>query len=69
MPTQKEMDSLVNDSMAMVEFSGYGDEYYQEYMNRVRQMQEAFRQNDARALVQKAQEVNQLQKDCHKRYK
>ncbi len=69
LPTQKEMDSFVNDSMAMVEFPGYGDEYYQEYMDRVRQMQEAFRQNDARELVQKSQEVNQLQKDCHKRYK
>ena len=69
LPTQKEMDSFVNDSRAMVEFPGYGDEYYQEYMNMVQQMQEAFRQNDARELMYKAQEVNQLQKDCHKRYK
>ena len=69
LPTQKEMDSFINDSQAMVEFPGYGDEYYQEYMNRVWEMQEAFRQNDARELMYKAQEMNQLQKDCHKRYK
>ncbi|WP_291320361.1 GAK system XXXCH domain-containing protein [Desulfonatronospira sp.] len=69
LPTQKEIDSFIIDSKAMVEFPGYGDEYYQEYMDRVLKMQEAFQRNDALDLMHKAQEVNQLQKDCHKQYK
>ena len=69
LPPEKEIQSFVRDSEAMVQFPGYGDEYYNQYLEKVREMHQAHQNQDIHSLLQTIQDLNQLQMNCHKRHK
>ncbi|WP_291323655.1 GAK system XXXCH domain-containing protein [Desulfonatronospira sp.] len=69
LPPEKDLISFIQDSETMVQYPGYGDDFYLKFKDKVREMHESFEQNDSRNFFQKCLEVNQIQKDCHRQYK
>ncbi len=60
---------FVRDCRLMAGFSGYGDEYYPQFLQEVQDMEEAFSQDDLQNLKQAVNRISQYVKGCHSRHK
>lgn len=69
MPQQATVDLFVEDSHTMISFSGYGDEFYNKYMEAVHALEEAFKQQDVAAVSAAIEELSAQKTACHARYK
>jgi XXXCH domain-containing protein len=69
LPAPDLMRAFVADSDLMVRYPGKGDEYYEEYAARVRDLDAAFAAGDVSGAGSAAAEVDRLYKACHDRYK
>ncbi|MFV0421000.1 GAK system XXXCH domain-containing protein [Oleidesulfovibrio sp.] len=69
MPQQATVDLFVEDSHTMISFSGYGDEFYNDYMDAVHSLEAACKQGDTATASAAVEELNRQKSACHARYK
>ena len=69
LPTEEKMRIFVRDCRLMVGYSGYGDEYYPQFLQEVQDMEEAFNHENLHDLKQAVTRISQSMKDCHSRHK
>lgn len=68
LPPQEAMDSFLSDSALMVTFSGYGDEYYDEYTRTCDELKAAHDAEDMDGLKTAAIELAKQKGRCHAKY-
>ncbi len=69
MPDSEIFESFVLDCRAMTGYSGYGDEYYADFLKEIQSMEQAFSKQDMPLTKESAARINHFMKDCHDRYK
>ncbi|WP_415719694.1 GAK system XXXCH domain-containing protein [Maridesulfovibrio sp.] len=63
------VEEFMADSQLMVSYEGYGDEYYDEYMEACEKFQQACTDSDVEAAHKACDEINSITAHCHSRYK
>lgn len=69
MPEAEVVRSFLDDSVLMVSYPGYGDEYYDAYSETCRRFQSAFEEKDWSGLKTAFEDLKRMKSDCHDRYK
>ena len=69
LPDAAVVEAFLADSKLMIAYSGYGDEFYDEYDTLCLGFREAFERGDLTACKTAAQELNRIKKECHDRHK
>ena len=69
LPEGATADRFIQDSRVMCTYPGKGDPYYQEYLAAVERFAQAISAMDTTALATTVNELEQLKKECHDRYK
>lgn len=69
MPPEQAVHAFITESDLMVQYPGYGDEYYAAYTQAVQQFEAAWAARDIAALHTCVDTLNHLKTDCHQRYK
>lgn len=69
LPNGAAVTSFMEDSRLMIDYPGYGDEYYQEYDQACLRFQEACDRQDIETCKVACQELDRLKKACHDKYK
>lgn len=69
LPEQPVVQSFVRDSLIMVSFPGYGDEYYEAYVQACNRFLAGFENKNFAAVRDSLNEIGKLKNDCHDRYK
>jgi len=60
---------FLEDSRQMVNFPGYGDEFYDDYLAICQRLEAAVQAGDRQAMHDAYQELARRKKVCHARYK
>ena len=68
-PPADVVQEFMSDSQLMVSDEGYGDEYYDEYMEACEKFQQACTDSDIEAAHKACDEINSITAHCHSRYK
>lgn len=69
MPSEETVTAFARDCELMTGFSGYGDEHYPDFLQKIQDMKEALNQEALDKMEQSASEINNFIKDCHDLYK
>ncbi len=69
LPDQEIVHTFLRDALIMVSFSGYGDEHYEPFVAACRRFSDACLRSDWNAAEAGFQQIDQLKKNCHDRYK
>lgn len=69
LPPEAVVTEFLQDSLWMIAYPGYGDEYYNAYEAACRDFRNAFESKDMDACRTTCGELNRLKKECHDRYK
>ncbi len=69
LPSEADVKLFADDCVAMTKFNGYGDENYSGFLEKVKQMTEAFSLNDQEKFRQAFSGLLGHMKACHDRYK
>jgi len=69
MPSREIVAVFLEDSEKMVEYQGYGDEFYPEYVMVCAKLREAVDADDLQLVASVVEELAQAKKRCHDVYK
>ena len=69
LPPDEKIKAFVRDCGLMSGFSGYGNEYYPQFLQEIQDMEEAFNENDLQSLKEAVSRISRSMKDCHSRHK
>ncbi len=69
LPPEEAVASFLADSDMMVCYPGYGDEFYLDYTKACKALASVWEQRDVPRLKAAAQELADLKRTCHERYK
>lgn len=68
-PSEDKIRLFADDCRLMTGFSGYGDEYYPSFLEKVHEMIREYEHKDILKLRQAFSDLTGLMKNCHDRYK
>jgi len=69
LPSREIVYVFLTDSKTMTSFGGYGDEYYEEFLQACESLRMAFEEEDLQAMKEHHNRLVQLRNDCHGRHK
>jgi XXXCH domain-containing protein len=69
LPSREIVYVFLTDSKTMTSYSGYGDEYYEEFLQLCESLRMAFEEEDLQAMKEHHSRLIQLSDDCHARHK
>lgn len=69
LPSQEVTEEFIADSHLMVDYEGYGDEYYAEYIAACDDFQKAVKKEDIEAAHKACDELNSIKAHCHAQHK
>lgn len=68
MPPEPALASFLDDSVLMVSYPGYGDEYYEDYTRAVGELKKAAEAGDMQAMLAAVDELAAQKGRCHAKY-
>ena len=68
-PDTELVRSFCSDAQLMTTYPEKGNEYYPDFQDRVKNLEEAAEQRDWAKLADVVAEVRRVEKECHKRFK
>ncbi len=68
-PLQKDFDFFAGDCLVMTQFPDYGDEYYPEFLEKLKMLTSSYASRDMSGFSAAFSEITRLMKECHDRYK
>ncbi len=69
LPSREIVYVFLTDSKTMTSYSGYGDEYYEDFLQLCERLRMAFEEEDLQAMREYHSQLVQLREDCHARHK
>lgn len=68
-PLRRDFDSFAGDCVLMTEFPEYGEEYYPEFLEKLKLLTGSYSSRDMSGFSRAFSEITRLMKECHDRYK